>query len=235
MNAQFILHELLSVADAERAAFLRGYFKTGKGQYAEGDVILGVTAPVLRDIVKHAPPMPFAEVQALLDSKYHEARLAGLLCLVGMFKKAKEAAKQREIFDFYLQNTRSINNWDLVDISCRDIIGAYLLDKADRSILYRLAESGDLWEQRIALVSTWMLIKHRQFDDTLKLAALLLNHRHDLIHKAIGWMLREVGKKDKDTLVEFLEKHHRQMPRTALRYAIERFLPEERTYFMKLT
>lgn len=194
--------------------------------------MLGVTAPVLRDIVKYAPPMPLPEVQALLDSAYHEARLAGLLCLVKQFKKAK-GEERRAIFEFYLQNTRRVNNWDLVDVSCRDIVGAYLLDKADRSLLYRLADSHNLWEQRIAIVSTWMFIKFRQLDDTLKLAAQLLSHKHDLIHKAVGWMLREVGKKDKDTLVSFLEKHHGQMPRTALRYAIERFLPEERAYFMR--
>lgn len=233
MSAQHILQELLSVANAERAAFLQGFFKTGKGQYAEGDVILGVTAPVMRDIVKRAPPMPLSEVQVLLDSKYHEARLAGLLFLIRQLKRAAEE-ERKEIFDFYLQNARRANSWDLVDLSCRDIVGAYLLDKKDRSVLYRLAESSNLWEQRIAIVSTWTLIKYNQLDDTLRIAEMLLNHKHDLIHKAVGWMLREVGKKDRQTLAHFLEKHHRQMPRTALRYAIERFLPEERMYFLKL-
>ncbi|MDR2813880.1 MAG: DNA alkylation repair protein [Prevotellaceae bacterium] len=233
MSAQFILQELLSVSSAERAAFLQGFFKTGKGQYAEGDVMLGITVPMVRDIVKHAPAMPFSEVQTLLNSKYHEARLVGLMLLVRQFKKAKEEGERKAVFSFYLQNARKANNWDLVDVSCRDIVGAYLLDKEDRSVLYRLAASDNLWEQRIAIISTWTFIKYRQFDDTLRLAELLLSHRHDLIHKAVGWMLREVGKKDRATLVAFLEKHCSQMPRTALRYAIEHFSPEERAYFMK--
>ncbi|MDR0565788.1 MAG: DNA alkylation repair protein [Prevotellaceae bacterium] len=233
MSAHHILQELLSLANAERAAFLQGFFKTGKGQYAEGDVMLGITVPVMRDIVKHAPAMPLSEVQALLDSKYHEARLVGLLLLVRQLKKAKKP-EQKEIFDFYLQNARRANSWDLVDASCRDIVGAYLLDKDDRSVLYRLAESDNLWEQRIAIVSTWTFIKYGQLDDTIRLAVKLLANKHDLIHKAVGWMLREVGKKDRDTLIKFLEKHHSKMPRTALRYAIERFLPEERAYFLDL-
>ncbi|MDR0414429.1 MAG: DNA alkylation repair protein [Prevotellaceae bacterium] len=233
MNAEFILQELLSVANPEKAEFLQGFFKTGKGQYAEGDVMLGITVPTLRDIVKHSPNLPFSEVQTLLDSAYHDARLVGLLLLVRQFRKARAEAERRQIFDFYLKNARRANNWDLVDISCRDIVGAYLLDKEDRSILYKLAESDNLWEQRIAVVSTWMFIKHGQFDDTLLLAAKLLHHRHDLIHKAVGWMLREVGKKNRAALEDFLEEHSRQMPRTALRYAIEHFLPEERIRFMK--
>ncbi|GHT12261.1 DNA alkylation repair protein [Bacteroidia bacterium] len=232
MNAEFILGELLSVASPEKARFLQGFFKTGKGQYAEGDVLLGIVVPLIRDIVKKSPELPFSEIQILLDSAYHEARLAGLLLLMKQFKKAKPE-KQKEIFDFYLQNARKANNWDLVDVTCRDVIGAYLLDKEDRSILYRLAESDNLWEQRIAIVSTWTFIKNRQFDDTLAIAEKLLNHKHDLMHKAVGWMLREVGKKDRQTLVDFLEKYHKQMPRTALRYAIEHFSPEERAYFMK--
>jgi 3-methyladenine DNA glycosylase AlkD len=233
VSAEFILQELLSVADAGRATFLQGFFKTGKGQYAEGDVMLGIATPTVRDIVKRAPDLPFSEVQALLDSKYHDARFAGLLLLVKQFKKAKVEAERKRIFDFYLKNARKANSWDLVDVTCRDIVGAYLLDKEDRSVLYRLAESDNLWEQRISIVSTWTLIKRRQLDDTLKLAERLLSHKHDLIHKAVGWMLREVGKKDRKALVEFLGKRCAQMPRTALRYAIEHFSPEERAYFMK--
>jgi 3-methyladenine DNA glycosylase AlkD len=233
MTAQYILQKLLLFANAERAAFMQGYFKAGKGQYAEGDIMLGIPSPIIRGFAKSIPTMPLSEVQTLLNSKYHEARLAALLLLVRQFKKAKEA-ERKEIFGFYLQNARKANNWDLVDLSCRDIVGGYLLDKQDRSVLYRLAESDNLWEQRIAIVSTWMLIKHGQLNDTLRIAELLLPHKHDLIHKAVGWMLREVGKKDKAMLVDFLEKHHSQMSRTTLRYAIERFLPEERTYFLKL-
>jgi 3-methyladenine DNA glycosylase AlkD len=233
MNAEFILQELLSVANIEKAGFLQKFFKTGKGQYAEGDVMLGIVVPLTRDIVKKSPKLPFSEIQILLDSEYHEARLAGLLLLAKQFKKTKEEKEKKEIFDFYLKNARKANNWDLVDVTCRDVIGSYLLDKEDRRVLYRLAESDNLWEQRIAIVSTWTFIKHRQFGDTLALSEKLLNHKHDLMHKAVGWMLREVGKKDREILVNFLETHHKTMPRTSLRYAIEHFSPEERVYFMK--
>jgi len=233
MNAEFILQELLSVANPEKAKFLQGFFKTGKGQYAEGDILLGIVVPHTRDIVKRSPPLPFSEIQILLDSKYHEARLAGLLFLAKQFKKAKKEDERKAIFDFYLQNARKANNWDLVDVTCRDVVGEYLLDKEDREILYRLAESDNLWEQRMAIVSTWTFIKHKQFDDTLALAEKLLNHKHDLMHKAVGWMLREVGKKDRTTLVDFLEIHYTKMPRTALRYAIEHFDAEERERFME--
>ncbi|GHT25383.1 DNA alkylation repair protein [Bacteroidia bacterium] len=232
MNAAFILEELLSIANPEKAQFLQRFFKTGKGQYGEGDVLLGIVVPLIRDIVKKSPTLPLAEIRILLDSEYHEARLAGFLLLDKQFKKAK-AAEQKEIFDFYLQNARKANNWDLVDVTCRDVIGVYLLDKDDRSTLYRLADSDNLWEQRIAIVSTWTFIKNHQFDDTLAIAEKLLAHKHDLMHKAVGWMLREVGKKDRETLVEFLEQHRQQMPRTALRYAIEHFSPDEKAYFMK--
>jgi 3-methyladenine DNA glycosylase AlkD len=235
MNADFILQELLSVANPEKARFLQRFFKTGKGQYAEGDIMLGIVVPHTRDIVKRSPPLPFNEIQILLDLEYHEARLAGLLLLVKQFKKAKDEKARKAIFDFYLKNARKANNWDLVDVTCRDVIGAYLLDKEDRSVLYHLAESDNLWEQRIAIVSTWTFIKHRQFDDTLALAEKLLNHKHDLMHKAVGWMLREVGKKDRETLVDFLEIYRTKLPRTALRYAIEHFDPEERTRFMEKT
>jgi 3-methyladenine DNA glycosylase AlkD len=233
MNAKFILQELLSVASPEKAQFLQGFFKTGKGQYAEGDVMLGIVVPLTRDIVKRSPKLTLNEIEILLESEYHEARLAGFLFLVKQFGKSKEEKEKKEIFDFYLKNARKANNWDLVDVTCRDVIGSYLLDKENRGVLYQLAESDNLWEQRIAIVSTWTFIKHKQFDDTLALSEKLLDHKHDLMHKAVGWMLREVGKKDRETLVHFLEKHYKEMPRTALRYAIEHFSPEERAYFMK--
>ncbi len=233
MTAQFILQELHSVANPEKAKFLQGFFKTGKGQYAEGDIFLGIVVPNIRDLVKTNKALPLSEIQVLLDSEYHEARLAGLLFLVQQFKKSKKEEERKEIFDFYLRNARRANNWDLVDVTCRDVIGTFLLDKDDRRILYKLAGSDNLWEQRIAIVSTWMFIKHKQYDDTLAISEKLLNHKHDLMHKAVGWMLREVGKKDKETLVDFLEMHYKNMPRTALRYAIEHFSPEEKAYFMK--
>jgi 3-methyladenine DNA glycosylase AlkD len=233
MTAAFILQELLSVANPEKARFLQGFFKTGKGQYAEGDILLGIVVPLTRDIVKRSPVLPFSEIRILLDSKFHEARLAGLLLLVKQFKKTKKEEDRKAIFDFYLQNAQKANNWDLVDVTCRDVIGLYLLDKEDRSVLYRLAESDNLWEQRIAIVSTWTFIKHKQFNDTLAIAEKLFGHKHDLMHKAVGWMLREVGKKDRETLVDFLEIRAMKMPRTTLRYAIEHFDPDERSRFMK--
>ena len=234
MNAEFILQELLSVANPEKALFLQGFFKTGKGQYAEGDIMLGIVVPLTRNIVKKSPKLSFDEIQQLIDSEYHEARLAGFLLLAKQFKKSNEEKEKKAIFDFYLKNARKANNWDLVDVTCRDVIGLYLLEnKEGRGVLYRLAESENLWEQRIAIVSTWTFIKHKQYDDTLALAEKLFTHKHDLIHKAVGWMLREVGKKDRDVLVDFLEKHHNRMPRTALRYAIEHFSAEDRAYFMK--
>ena len=233
MTAEFVLAELKSVSNPEKAKFLQGFFKTGKGQYAEGDVLLGVVVPVTRNIVKACMEIPLSEISLLLDSEYHEARLAGFLLLVEKFKKAKKNENARKaIFDFYLAHAKRANNWDLVDLSCRDIVGGYLLDR-DKSLLYKLAESDNLWEQRIAIVSTWTFIKYGNFDDTLKLAEKLMNHKHDLIHKATGWMLREVGKKNRDTLVDFLEIHCKNLPRTALRYSIEHFSPEERARFMQ--
>lgn len=233
MTAKFILQELHSVADVEKAKHLQQFFKTGKGQYAEGDIFLGIVVPVTRDIVKKSPTLPLSEIQQLIDSKFHEARLAGFFLLIKNFKKEKEKEKQKEIIDFYLLNARKANNWDLVDMSCRDILGVYLLDKEDRTILYQLAESDNLWEQRIAIVSTWTLIKYKQFDDTLALSEKLMSHKHDLMHKAVGWMLREVGKKDKETLIDFLDIHAKHLPRTALRYSIEHFSPEEKAHYMK--
>jgi len=233
MTAKFVLSELLSVANPKKAEFLKGFFKTGKGQYAEGDVMLGIVVPQVRDIVKNNKGIPLSEIQILLESEFHEARLAGLLFLVQQFKKSKKEEERKEIFDFYLKNAKRANNWDLVDVTCRDVIGGYLLDKGDRDILYKLAESDNLWEQRIAIVSTWTFIKYKDYTETLALSEKLLNHKHDLMHKAVGWMLREVGKKDKETLVGFLEIHYKNMPRTALRYAIEHFSAEEKAYFMK--
>ena len=233
MNAKFILNELHSMADAKDAINLQRFFKTGKDQYGEGDLFLGIRVPDIRNIVKAGKSLPLEEIGILLDSKYHEARLTGFLFLVQQFKQTKEEEKRKAIFDFYLLNAKKANNWDLVDLSCRDIVGAYLLDKEDRSILCKLADSSNLWEQRISIISTWTLIKYQDFTDTLQLSEKLLSHPHDLMHKAIGWMLREVGKKDKEVLIGFLEKHYKVMPRTTLRYAIEHFSPEERNYFMQ--
>ena len=232
MTAEIVLAELLSVADPQKAKFLRGFFKTGKGEYAEGDVFLGIVVPVVRGIVKANGPLPLADVQRLLGSEYHEARLAALLFLVRQFKKSKDAGERKTLFEFYLRNARRANNWDLVDASCRDVVGEYLLDK-DRAPLYALAESDNLWEQRIAVVSTWTFIKHGQLDDTFALALKLMNHKHDLMHKAIGWMLRETSKKNREALTGFLNAHAPRMPRTALRYAIEHYPDDQRRRFLQ--
>jgi 3-methyladenine DNA glycosylase AlkD len=228
MSAQLLIKEFVASANPGKAAFLQGFFKTGEGQYAEGDVFLGLTAPQTRSLLKSYKNMPLQEIEILLYSEFHEVRLAGFLLLTEQFKKEKNADERKKIYDFYLKHAKQANNWDLVDLSCKDILGVYLLDKKDRSILYQLADSKNLWEQRISIVSTWMFIKHLEFEDTLQISEKLLTHRHDLIHKAVGWMLREVGKKDKEVLSCFLDKHSTRMPRTALRYAIEHFPQEER-------
>lgn len=232
MTAAFVLNELLSMANPEKAVFLQRFFKTGPGQYAEGDVFLGLVVPLTRSIAKANKQTPLLELQILMESEYHEARLCALLIVAEQFKKASEA-QRKELYDFYLRNARQINNWDLVDVTCPHIVGSYLLDK-DRSRLYELAESENLWEQRIAMVSTIAFIRNREYTDTLALAERLMTHKHDLMHKAVGWMLREVGKKDRDTLTDFLECYATQLPRTALRYAIEHYPEEQRQYFLKM-
>lgn len=230
MTAEFILDELRSIANPDKAAFLQRFFKTGKGQYAEGDVFLGIPNPLTRNVAKANRLAPLSELQKLLDCPYHEARLAALVIMTEQYKKGSHAERQA-LFDMYLRNTPRINNWDLVDVTCPHIVGWHLTDK-DRSVLYELARSPLLWEQRIAVVSTIAFIRLHEYDDTLALSEMLLNHEHDLMHKAVGWMLREVGKRSKETLVGFLERNATRMPRTALRYAIEHFPPEERTLFL---
>ncbi|MCC8171910.1 MAG: DNA alkylation repair protein [Parabacteroides sp.] len=231
MTAAFILDELRSVASPEKAAVLQRFFKTGKGQYAEGDVFLGIPNPLTRNVAKANRPTPLAELQKLLDCPYHEARLAALVIMMEQYKKGS-ATERQALFDMYLRNTPRINNWDLVDVTCPHIVGRHLTDK-DRSVLYKLAQSPLLWDQRIAIVSTVAFIRLHEYDDTFALSEMLLNHKHDLMHKAVGWMLREVGKRNKETLVGFLERNATRMPRTALRYAIEHFSPEERKHFME--
>lgn len=232
MTAAFVLSELQSVADPQKARFLQRFFKTGKGEYAEGDIFLGLVVPLTRSIARANKHTPLAELQKLLASDYHEARLAALLILVEQFKKASPAERD-EICSFYLNHSDRINNWDLVDVTCPHIVGAHLLDK-DRSVLYERVQSPLLWDQRIAIVSTIAFIRNREYDDTLALSERLLGHKHDLMHKAVGWMLREVGKRDRETLTRFLDRYALVMPRTALRYSIEHFEPEERQYYMKL-
>ncbi|MDR3252890.1 MAG: DNA alkylation repair protein [Tannerella sp.] len=227
-----IIDELQSVGTPEKAAFLQRFFKTGKGQYGEGDVFLGVVVPHTRSIAKANIQTPIPELRRLLDSRFHEARLCALLILSERFKKATETDR-KQIFEFYLDNTKRINSWDLVDLSAPAIVGGYLLDK-DASILYKLAADDDLWRQRIAIVSTLTFIRNNKFGDTLALSKMLLNHPHDLIHKAVGWMLREVGKRDRGTLLDFLDEYATSLPRTTLRYAIEHFPEPERQRFLRM-
>ena len=225
-----IRKELQSHKNEEKAKILARFFKTGKGQYGEGDIFLGLIVPKTREIAKKYADMEFKDIQKLLLSKIHEERLAALMILVEKYKKYDSRGK-KIIIKFYLQNTAKINNWDLVDLSADKILGNYLLDK-DKSILYKLAKSDNLWERRISIISTFAFIKNNQFKDTMKISEILLNDRHDLIQKAVGWMLREAGKRDEKELIKFLDKHYRKMPRTMLRYAVERLGKERRKYYM---
>ena len=231
MTAAFVFEELKLMADPEKAVHLQRFFKTGPGEYAEGDLFLGVVNPLTRSIAKANKSLPISELQILVKNKYHEARLCALVIATERYKKAKPAEK-KELYDFFIKNTRYIDNWDLVDVTCPHVIGAYLLDK-DRSILYEFAKSKNLWKQRIAIISSGTFVRNRDFTDTIALAEILMDHKHDLMHKAVGWMLREIGKRDKETLSEFLEKYATKMPRTALRYAIEHYPEPERQYFLK--
>lgn len=231
MTAKEIQQELEMYIDPVKKEYLPKFFKTGKGQYGEGDKFLGIVVPNVRLVAKKHREESFETVKELMRSEYHECRLCGLLILVERFKKSDEKDR-KEIYEFYLSQTGRINNWDLVDLSASYIVGEYLKDKS-REPLYRLAESELLWEQRIAVVSTYAFIKNSDFTDIYALAERLLTHEHDLMRKAIGWMLREAGKRNKDLLVAFLEKYCLVMPRTMLRYAIEKFPEEKRKYYMR--
>ena len=223
--------ELQALSSPQKAKASAWFFKTGKGQYGEGDIFIGVTVPEQRTVAQKYVSLPLSEIEQLLQDKVHEYRLTALFILVGQYKKADESTK-KTIYDFYLQHTKYINNWDLVDSSASYIVGEFLLNK-ERDILYKLAYSSNIWERRISIIATATFIKHNQFEDTFKIAELLLSDSHDLIHKAVGWMLREVGKKDIHQEEQFLDKHSQSMPRTALRYAIEKFSPTKKTYYMK--
>lgn len=231
MEKNVLLEQMLRHADPAQVAGLARFFKTGPGQYGEGDKFLGIKVPVTRSIVKECwRDTGLAELEACICSEYHEVRLAALLTLVEIFKHNK--AQRHECVDFYLNHTGFINNWDLVDLSCYPLLGEWLLDK-DRTLLYNLARSGkNLWEQRIGMVSTMTFIRHGQLEDTFAIADILLHHPHDLIHKAVGWLLREAGKRDKAALEAFLRPRYQTMPRTMLRYAIEKFPEEERKLYL---
>lgn len=223
--------ELAAEADPSRADILAWFFKTGKGEYAEGDKFLGLTVPKMRRIALRYRALPFTALSRLLESTFHEHRLAALEILVAQFEKGDDA-QRGQIFDFYLQHTARINNWDLVDASAPYIVGEHLLTRP-RDVLYSLVLSQNLWERRIAIVSTFAFIKRGQTHDTYRLSEQLLGDKHDLIHKATGWALREAGKVSPPLLLRFLKKHYARVPRTTLRYAIERFPANQRKQILR--
>ena len=231
MKAQAIRKRLKTLGSREIATTSQRFFKTGPGEYGEGDIFIGVRVPVLRKLIKDYLHLPIEEIKLLLQSAIHEERLFALLLLVRISSKADEAEK-KSIYELYLKSTAYINNWDLVDTSAEHIVGRYLKDK-NRTPLYRLAKSTDLWERRIAIMATFHFIKHHDFADTLQIAKILLSDRHDLIHKAVGWMLREIGNRDLSAEENFLQKHYEKMPRTMLRYAIEKFPEAKRQRYLK--
>ena len=228
-----LMSDMIKRADPSQVSGLSRFFKTGPGQYGEGDKFLGIKVPVTREVVKACwRGTSMEDIRECIESEYHELRLSALLALVQIFHSKK--ALRQECVDFYLAHTARINNWDLVDLSCYPLLGEWLLDK-DRSLLYSLAREGKtIWEQRIGIVSTMTFIRHGQLDDTFAIADILLHHPHDLIQKAVGWLLREAGKRDKEALTSFLAGRCAGMPRTMLRYAIEKFPEEERKKYLKI-
>jgi 3-methyladenine DNA glycosylase AlkD len=222
--------KLRALGDPRKAEDLQRFFKTGTGEYGEGDVFLGIRVPVLRKLATEYRDLTLGQAKKLLRSAIHEERLLALFILINIFAKGSDVAK-RQIYHLYLEHTQFVNNWDLVDASAEHIVGAYLWDK-DKAPLLELAGSSLLWERRIAILSTFHFIKRGEFEATLKIARLLLADSEDLIHKAVGWMLREVGKRNLATEEAFLGKHYRKMPRTMLRYAIERFPEEKRRAYL---
>lgn len=231
MTTVSLQQQLKKLANPKKAIDVARFFKTGKGEYGEGDVFLGITVPEIRIVAKQYKDLSLKEIQKLLQSKIHEERLLALIILVNQFKQADED-KQQQIFDLYLSNTKYINNWDLVDASAEYIVGAYLI-KRSKTILKTLAQSKSLWERRIAIIATFQFIKQKQHEHTFIIAKILLRDDHDLIHKAVGWMLREVGKRISEAIEEtFLQQYYQQMPRTMLRYAIERFDEKKRKKYL---
>ena len=222
--------ELNKLANKKQALILASFFKAGPGEYGAGDVFLGIKAPAQRSVAKKYLDLSLPGIGKLLNSKIHEHRLIALLILLKRYGQAGESSKKKFV-DFYLQNTKNINNWDLVDLSGHYILGDYLLDRP-RQILYQLAKSKNLWERRIAIISTFAFIRKNEFSDTLKIAEILLRDEHDLIHKAVGWMLREAGKRDQAVLERFLRRRRKTMPRVMLRYAIEKFSQEKRKFYL---
>jgi 3-methyladenine DNA glycosylase AlkD len=227
---QQTLHDL---GDPEGAAHAQRFFKTGPGEYGEGDVFRGIRVPVLRKLIKEQDDLALDAIERLLHARFHEDRLLALLILVRRYVRGDETTREA-VYDLYLRNTAYINNWDLVDSSAPQIVGTHLLERP-RDLLYAFVESDNLWERRIAVIATFAFIRQDDFEDTLKLSALLLGDNEDLIHKAVGWMLREVGKRHLEAEEAFLRVHYQQMPRTMLRYAIEKFPEPKRQAYLKGT
>ncbi len=228
-----IKKDLSQLGDPEKARNLSWFFKTEKGQYGEGDIFLGISVPEQRKVAKKYIDLSLDDLQELLNSKIHEHRFTALVILISKYRKAEKSTKT-EIFEFYLKNAENINNWDLVDLSAPRIVGDYLLNKetSARAILYKLAKSNSLWKRRISILSTFAFIDNNDFEDAMNISELLLNDEHDLIHKAVGWALREIGKRDQNVEERFLTKHYLHMPRTMLRYAIEKFNEKKRKKYL---
>ena len=233
MRGKDFRRNLHNFAYLERAKIMQHFFKTGEGEYGEGDIFLGVTVPDSRKVAKKFAHLPIDEMKVLLDSRVHEERLVALLILVHKYSTASRIEKE-EIAKFYLGNIKQVNSWDLVDLSAPSILGDYLMNR-DKSLLFRLAKSCNLWKRRVAIVATLYFIRKNEFRETLKIAEMFLADKHDLIHKAAGWMLREVGKRNLIAEEAFLNKHYTVMPRTMLRYAIERFPEKKKRHYMKIS
>ncbi|MEI6288767.1 MAG: DNA alkylation repair protein [bacterium] len=222
---------LKAKAKKDKAEFLPRFFKCGQGQYGEGDIFMGVMVPDARSVAKKFSDLDFADLQILIKSKIHEERLTALFILVAKYEKIKDNKLKKQCIDFYLKNLKSVNNWDLVDLSCYKVLGDWLINR-DRKILYTMAKSNDLWQKRIAMISTFAFIRNSESEDTLKIAKILLSDKHDLIHKAVGWMLREMGKRQPVELKDFLDINATKMPRTMLRYAIEKLSEKDRKMYL---
>jgi 3-methyladenine DNA glycosylase AlkD len=233
MLSEKIEKEIYSLRNQNKSQNLSKFFKTQKGEYSEGDLFLGIAVPQSRKIVKkYYDKIEYQNLETLINHKYHEVRFIALNILVLKYEKEIDPVEKEKIVNFYLKNLKGVNNWDLVDSTAYKLLGPHLIDK-DKLILYKFAESNNLWENRISIISTLYFIKNNQFNDTLDISQILLTHNHDLIHKAVGWMLREMGKKDKKLLLEFLNKNYLKMPRTMLRYAIEKLSLVEKKIYMK--
>lgn len=233
MESREVIKEIKKLGNKEKAKILSRFFKTGKGDYAEGDIFLGVTVPVLRKISKKFEHLSLKELSNLISNKFHECRFVALQILIIKFyscRKNNDAIGEREVFDFYIKNRRFINNWDLVDTSSPHVVGMYLLGRS-KDILYKLARSENLWDERIAILATFSFLRNNDFKDALKIYKMLLCHKHHLIHKAIGWMLRELGKRSLKTEEKFLKDNLKTIPRITLSYAMEKFSPEKKKIF----